>query len=101
MRFGALPCGRGASSSRVSRVGGLSVEQGSTVDGRVICCGDNGLINFICAGFWFAMCVLVNSLLLAVALSFRHSLYSANCTPSLLYVCGLNGGYCCCEPFLL
>ena len=26
---------------------------------------------------------------LAVSLSFRHSLYSANCTPSLLYVCGL------------
>ena len=45
----------GASSSGVCR--GLSMEQGSTEDGRVICCGDNGLSNCICVGFWVGMCV--------------------------------------------
>lgn len=59
MRFGVLLCGRGASSSGVSRAGGLSLEQSSMEDGRMICCGNNGLIlsNCVCVGLWVGMCV--------------------------------------------
>ena len=52
-----FPVGGGPPPAGSAGQGGLSLEQGSTVDGRVIYCGDNGLNNFIWAGFWFGMCV--------------------------------------------